>query len=435
MPERRLKIKHLLNRLSLLVVAVTGLIVAAILLLSNYSAQLAQKSEQELLPSIHEHQRAALNLERLERMGDLVAYGADLALIRRNALAAQVLAYQPSFNFDPKIQKAVRDAYELIKALRITRQQYLKLPADQSDRDQQLKLLQQKEQVLQTQWGEHKQVLFELQNRIITDATALQSQTLQKITQTSSRILIVGMIGVTLFVFVLIVVATLLRRHLVTPVTDASRALLAIESGKKYQLRAADYDEIATINHAVDRLSSTMKKLHEMATTDSLTGCYNRRYFMELAEEELINAHSKQAPLALLMMDLDHFKRVNDEYGHATGDETLKLCTQWIRDLLPEGCFLGRLGGEEFAILLTQHNSLDTFKLAECIRVCLSEQSAQQTSIPHFTVSIGIESKCYVTDTVDSLLSLADKALYQAKSSGRNKVVVGQRNSNTLPVN
>lgn len=429
MSERRPRIKHLLNRLTVLVLAVTGFVVFAILMLSNYSAQLAQRSEQELLPSIHEHQRAALNLERLERMGDLVAYGADLALIRRNALAAQVLAYQPSFDFDPKTQKAVREAYDLIKALRIVRQQYLNLPISQNDRETQVKLLQQKEQTLQTQWGEHKQALFELQNRIITDATALQAQTLQKISQTSRRILIVGMIGVGLFVIALAVAATLLRRHLVVPVTEASHALLAIESGKPHHLHRARYDEIATIHHAVDRLSSTMKKLHDMATTDSLTGCYNRRYFMELAQAELMTAHHRNAPLTLMMMDLDHFKRVNDEYGHATGDETLKLCTQWIRDLLPEGCFLGRLGGEEFAVLLTHHDRQASMALAETIRACLSEQSAQQSTIPHFTVSIGIESRYYATDTVDSLLSLADKALYQAKSSGRNRVVFRERNS------
>ncbi len=422
MSTDRPRIKQLLGRLTAFLLISFGLLITSILGLSNYAAELAAESNKTLLPKIHEHQRAALNLERLERMGDLVAFGGSLTLIRTNALAAQVLAFQPSFEFDDNAKLMVRKSYRLIKQLRITRQKLLSLTTSTQDtliQQQQLQL----EQSLRQHWSEHKLGIFELQNRIISDATQLQTQTLQQISHTHKQILLVGGSGIAVLLLVIAVIAYQLIKHLIKPVSQASNALLAIEAGEDYHLKPAQYEETATIFHAADRLSSTIQTLHEFATTDSLTNCSNRRYFVEQANTALMNAHKNQEDLALVMMDIDHFKKVNDIYGHAIGDQTLKLFSQWVTSILPEGGKLGRLGGEEFALLLPDYNEQAATTLANHIRELITEKSIDHEAIPTITVSMGVKVRRRVSDELDTLLSQADKALYQAKKSGRNRVI------------
>ncbi|MDX1398225.1 MAG: hypothetical protein R3204_06840, partial [Oceanospirillum sp.] len=116
--------KLLLNLIAMLALFVASTL-GVVAVMHNYTQQLIETSQQELLPAIHDHQRAALNLERLERMGDLVVYGGSVSLIRKNALAAQVLAYQPSFNFNSETKQTVQAAFELLREVRRTRQTLL----------------------------------------------------------------------------------------------------------------------------------------------------------------------------------------------------------------------------------------------------------------------------------------------------------------------
>lgn len=412
----------LLNLIALLFLFLAGTL-AVVATMHNYSLSLIEASQSKLLPAIHDHQRAALNLERLERMGDLVVYGGSISLIRKNALAAQVLAFQPSFNFNPETQKTVQSAFELLREVRRTRQMLLSSQLDRLSTIEQENLLQL-ERTLQIRWAEYKQQLFELQNRIISDSTTLQKENMLQITATNNLMLVVASVGLSLLLLVIFVIGYNLYKHLITPVIEASSALEALEQRSGYApLSEARYQELHAIRGAVNNLAKTMSKLHEMATTDSLTGSINRGYFMELAQQALANAQRSNSPLALVMLDVDHFKRINDQHGHAIGDQTLQSITHWIQEILPEQAFLGRLGGEEFALILPGQNAEQATEFSNQIRQTIADNTANHSTIPAVTVSLGVNDVQRATDEIDKLLSHADKALYQAKANGRNQVV------------
>ncbi|WP_446808239.1 diguanylate cyclase [Methylomonas sp. 2BW1-5-20] len=165
-------------------------------------------------------------------------------------------------------------------------------------------------------------------------------------------------------------------------------------------------------------------ELERQARIDYLTGIANRRYFMEQGEAELARSCRYGNALSILMLDIDHFKAVNDDYGHSAGDQALQKLGGILVELLREIDVPGRMGGEEFAILLPETRHDRAVDVAERLRTVIAEspillESGQDL---HFTVSIGVATLTDMNTSVSSLLNLADKALYQAKKTGRNKV-------------
>ena len=165
-------------------------------------------------------------------------------------------------------------------------------------------------------------------------------------------------------------------------------------------------------------------KLHKLATTDGLTGLYNRRHFMELAHREFSRAARYKISMSLLMFDVDHFKSINDNYGHEVGDEVLITLARTSEHTLRSFDILGRLGGEEFAAVLPETNEETARTVAERLRSAIEEKltATSQGSI-HITVSLGLCAfdRCDV-HSVDDMLRIADKGLYLAKENGRNRV-------------
>ncbi len=160
------------------------------------------------------------------------------------------------------------------------------------------------------------------------------------------------------------------------------------------------------------------QQLIELATRDKLTGAFNRHKWDEQLQTELTLA-ARGATLSLLITDVDHFKRVNDNFGHDTGDKVLQALTALLKQRLRESDLLFRLGGEEFAVLLRQIDAPGAIVVAEALRKQI--ETAVIPDIPPFTISIGICT--YIAgDTADSMMKRADKALYQAKNQGRNRV-------------
>lgn len=182
---------------------------------------------------------------------------------------------------------------------------------------------------------------------------------------------------------------------------------------------------VATIRDITER-KATEARLLELATTDSLTGLFNRRRFMELAEREFARGKRYQGARTILMMDIDHFKRVNDTHGHDVGDEVLRELARISRTALRELDILGRLGGEEFGVLLPETDAGPAMEVAERLRRAI-EQSPIATGAGEMriTVSIGAATSKDEAETVETLLKRADVALYEAKQSGRNRVVAG----------
>jgi diguanylate cyclase (GGDEF)-like protein/PAS domain S-box-containing protein len=182
-----------------------------------------------------------------------------------------------------------------------------------------------------------------------------------------------------------------------------------------------------------DDISDTVRLQHELevqANRDFLTDVANRRHFFAKANEELARAVRYETPLSLLMLDIDHFKNVNDTYGHAVGDQVLKRVAQVCKDALREVDLLGRIGGEEFAILLPQTPGELAVDVAERIRQAIAQAAlcfAPDGKGISITVSLGVSTLARdhadaPPVTADALMQAADTALYQAKNSGRNKV-------------
>jgi diguanylate cyclase (GGDEF)-like protein/PAS domain S-box-containing protein len=205
------------------------------------------------------------------------------------------------------------------------------------------------------------------------------------------------------------------------------------KNGRRYWLDISIVplrDAAGRVTHfaAIERdLSSereTAERLYRLATTDELTGLYNRRHFMELLGDALRRAQRYRHPLSLVMLDIDHFKNVNDAYGHAAGDAVLRDIAAGLRGAIRGTDILGRLGGEEFAVALPDSDLAAARILAERLRETVKESPFPiGAAMVRVTVSIGGTCLRATHDTVDDLLQRADEALYRAKTAGRDRVV------------
>jgi len=175
---------------------------------------------------------------------------------------------------------------------------------------------------------------------------------------------------------------------------------------------------------------NSREELERRAYTDYLTGLSNRRYFIEKAEAELVRHHRYGDTISLLMFDIDYFKQVNDQYGHIVGDLVLQKIAEICRTILREIDIIGRIGGEEFAVLLPKTDVEETKNVAQRLRIAMSEGKVEMpTDIepPKFTASFGVMSSDKDAIDIDELLNQADDALYKAKESGRNRVCVAEK--------
>ena len=207
-------------------------------------------------------------------------------------------------------------------------------------------------------------------------------------------------------------------RHMRDAKANGSHASEIIPESKKRLILT--FTEQAALALANLRLR---QKLHVQSIRDPLTGLYNRRYMQETLERELRRSARGKKTLGLIMMDIDRFKKFNDEFGHEVGDKLLVELGQHIGRQFREYDIPCRYGGEEFMVLLPETLKKDAFTLAEQIRVEIEKQSliVRRESIP-ITVSIGVASLPDDTLDLETLIDKADQALYEAKKRGRNRV-------------
>lgn len=187
---------------------------------------------------------------------------------------------------------------------------------------------------------------------------------------------------------------------------------------------AASY--VRSISHSRRNLLFLNKVLESQARTDALTGCANRRFFFELLETERLRGIRYALPVSMLSLDIDHFKRINDFYGHPGGDQVLSHFVSIVAKALRLTDRLGRVGGEEFNVLLPQTVLSDAALIADRIRAAVEcSPATYKTNTISFTVSISVvQWRMAENETVDDLIVRSDKALYEAKSNGRNQVTV-----------
>jgi len=172
------------------------------------------------------------------------------------------------------------------------------------------------------------------------------------------------------------------------------------------------------------------EQTRQMSVTDGLTGLLNHRQFEILLNNELKSSQRHSFPVGLIIMDLDHFKRVNDTYGHLTGDQVLRETADLLRGQTRESDVVARYGGEEFAMILSHTNLSHSSAMAERVRQALESHlfCAQEGRNLRVTVSLGVA--CFPAKGVqgaEDLIAAADTALYDAKRSGRNRVVTAQQ--------
>lgn len=194
--------------------------------------------------------------------------------------------------------------------------------------------------------------------------------------------------------------------------------------------------ETAKLN-VLQKLEQAHERMRYLAQVDPLTAIYNRRYFFERATSVLAEMQAALQPFAIILCDIDHFKKVNDNFGHLVGDQILSRLIPLCRKHLRQTDILARYGGEEFIILLPN----TTFESAEKIawRLCQEvENTPIETdfgSVP-LTISLGVTASDAESTPIDALLMGADQALYRAKQSGRNRVVAGNAiSAETTPKN
>ncbi len=190
-------------------------------------------------------------------------------------------------------------------------------------------------------------------------------------------------------------------------------------------------DELAELEHDIKAVMSRLakeitcreqveKQLLTLATQDKLTGAYNRHKWEEQINMQLNLAQRGGYPFGLILLDVDYFKRVNDQFGHQVGDQLLKRMVSELQQRIRSTDMLFRLGGEEFAILLPMQDIESACKLAESLRSQM--ELLQVDNLPAFTISIGVTSY-HDMDSEASIFRRADMALYRAKAQGRNQVV------------
>jgi diguanylate cyclase (GGDEF)-like protein len=178
-----------------------------------------------------------------------------------------------------------------------------------------------------------------------------------------------------------------------------------------------------------EALEAQRDAVQRLANTDHLTGVLSRRHFYDCTDRETVRAQRDGTPLAFLMIDIDHFKRINDGHGHAVGDMVLKAFAATCAAALPESAIFGRLGGEEFAIALPDTPQAAALALAETLRAAVAALTIA-THDGHdiaFTASIGLALMDAQDADVDAVLKRCDEALYRAKREGRNRVVLHGR--------
>lgn len=215
---------------------------------------------------------------------------------------------------------------------------------------------------------------------------------------------------------------------------DVKAKVKGLESGAHdYVTKPFDEQELVArvrvhlkIKALQDELREKNQRLEELSNTDGLTKVTNRRHFMELLDLEFLRARRYGTELSYVMVDIDHFKSINDQHGHQVGDVALVTVASVLREDLRKHDVIGRYGGEEFVLMLPQ-TALDGARVvAERYRKRIEDAVIQAGDLTlRVTASLGVSSTALAgADTVDELARLADAALYQAKREGRNRVII-----------
>lgn len=254
-----------------------------------------------------------------------------------------------------------------------------------------------------------------------------------KLIQLAWSIFIVTILSASLILGVLM---WLMRKYVIRPIEGLDHELSEVFSGKRKNISLLNSnDEIARLGNTIHslhkRLRKNLKQEKQLAENDALTGLMNRRHFINLSKKTILNIESSQGTLHLFFIDLDNFKYVNDKYGHAAGDQLLKVFSAALLKILedlnvqaaePKEIYLSRLGGDEFVILVKGDDIQNSPQvLATSIINMFHKGFSSELDVFPVTASIGIANYPEHASTLDGLMVCADTAMYQAKNQGKNQ--------------
>lgn len=169
------------------------------------------------------------------------------------------------------------------------------------------------------------------------------------------------------------------------------------------------------------------RKLEELSTRDPLTGVANRRHFIECVASEIARAQRMNFTFSLVYVDLDNFKKINDQFGHASGDRIINHFCRCTESILRMQDILGRIGGEEFAILLPNTSIDGAYEIAERLRLTIASKTIFCKLSPiNYTISAGVTTFSKYDLSVENILARADDAMYAAKKAGRNRIIIAE---------
>jgi diguanylate cyclase (GGDEF)-like protein len=232
------------------------------------------------------------------------------------------------------------------------------------------------------------------------------------------------------FTLVIGLVAYYFSIRILKPLSALTNGATKVTAGDlSVQLPIYSNDELGlttrVFNKMVAELEQSHKQLEEMATTDTLTGLANRKQIMNLLIEQFKHFQRYQTVFTIMMLDVDHFKNVNDTHGHLAGDAVLTNTAQTIKHALREIDCLGRYGGEEFLVILPETDGHQATKSAKRIRKAVKENMTDyENNTLKVTISIGVAEIQKTDDNENDLINRADDALYSAKENGRDQVVL-----------
>jgi two-component system, cell cycle response regulator len=215
---------------------------------------------------------------------------------------------------------------------------------------------------------------------------------------------------------------------LLTTKAEKKDVIQGLESGADdFIVKPFDHEELRSRVKIGERIIKLEQKIITLANTDYLTGVLNRRAFMQRLEEETNRGSRKQKGLSIILADIDHFKNVNDSYGHQAGDVILKEFTKKISEISRSYDIIGRYGGEEFVVCLPETDLEKAMQIAERMRINIEGIKLKLSDKSHpvitITASFGVASctlECY--ENIDAIIKTSDDALYRAKAKGRNRV-------------
>lgn len=243
------------------------------------------------------------------------------------------------------------------------------------------------------------------------------------------QLIIVTVLALTLLHFAF---GVLIFRMIITPILKLQDATRRVAEGDyEYKVDQSRPDELGALaegfNYMVDMIQKTIDRIGKMAVTDELTGLYNRRHFFEQAEHVLDTALRHKRPLSLALLDVDHFKKVNDTHGHLVGDQVLRKIGALLIEMGRKSDVLARYGGEELILLMPETDREGALRAAEKLRAAVESLDIplEAGGLLKITTSVGV-ALYSPSITVQQFIEAADVALYQAKHAGRNRVMLSE---------